>query len=179
MTAPAQWLVRAVANLPDALRPGVFLALIIVLLWFLFVRRGLGALWQALCRGAANAVTVLVGLVLLPEYAMTTARRRRGEAPGRIALVMARPSEMILDGAASLHERHQEKKKRSSKPPWKLSLFVIVAAAAAWITMDSLPAREPAKRDLARIYQHWRDVEVWADVDREHRAASGLRRTSR
>jgi hypothetical protein len=179
MNEPAQWLVRVVANLPDALRPGVFLAVIIVLLWFLFVRRGLGALWQALCRGAANVVTVVVGLALLPEYATTTARRRRGQPPGRVALVIARPSEMFLDGAASLHERHQEKKKRSSKPPWKLSLLVVVAAAAAWLTMDSLPARDPAKRDLARIYQHWRDIEVWADVDREHRAAPGVRRTAR
>ncbi|HEX4345474.1 MAG TPA: hypothetical protein VHZ31_07935 [Solirubrobacteraceae bacterium] len=81
---------------------------------------------------------------------------------------------MLLDGAASLHSKHQEKKRRSSTPPWKLCLLVIVAAAAAWITMDNLPTRDPAKGDLARIYQHWRDIEAWANVDREHRAASGL-----
>jgi hypothetical protein len=174
--APAQWLIRAIAYLPDALRPGVFLALLVAVFWFVVVRKGVAELWRGTWRGVAWLIDVTVRLALLPEYAITTARRRRGDAPGRLALLMAGPSETVLDGAVSLHERHERRTERSKKrPPWKLCAFVVITVAAAWVTMDSLAAGEPAKRQLAQVYERWRDVEAWADVRPGQRAAAGER----
>ena len=172
--APVQWLIRTIAYLPDALRPGVFLAVLIVVFWFVLVREGISELWRSACRSVAWITDVVVSLALLPEYAITTARRRRGDTPGRLALLMAGPSEVLLNGAVSLYERHEHKSERSKKrPPWTVCVLVVIVVAGAWVTMDDLAAGEPTKRQLSGLYERWRDIEAWADVDPRHRAAAG------
>lgn len=171
---PVRWLIREIAYLPDAVRPGVFLALLIAAFWFAFLRRGAAESWRVACRGVARLIDVTVSLALLPEYAITTARRRRGDGPGRLALLMAGPSEVVLNSAVSLYERHERKVEPSRKrPPWKLCALVVIAVAIAWVMMNDLEAGEPAKRDFARAFERWRDVEDWADVHPRHRAAAG------
>ena len=169
-----RWLIREIAYVPDALRPGVFLALLIAAFWFAFLRRGAAESWRVACRGVARLIDVTVSLALLPEYAITTARRRRGDGPGRLALLIAGPSEVVLNSAASLYERHESKTQPSRKrPPWRLCAFVVIAVALAWVTMDNVATGEPAKRQLARAYEHWRAVQAWADVYPGRRAGAG------
>ncbi len=100
--APFSWLVQAVAWLPEALRPGVFIAVVVLIVWFVFVRRGLPDLWRAGCRGLAYLIDASVGIVLRLEYTTTTARRRRGKAPPQWAFALAGMTDAIQDGAAQL-----------------------------------------------------------------------------
>ncbi len=189
LIAPAQWVIQLISLLPVALRPGVFLAVIVSLTWFVFVRRGLPSLWRRACRGVAMTVDLVVGLVLFPEYLLTTSRRSRGEQPGSIALTVAPVAERVLDAAAGLYERSlpketsktssEEASEQASKKtpkrrfPWAWCALVIAACAGAWIAMDQMAPREEAKRTLAEAFEYWREVEAWADVSPSRRAAPG------
>lgn len=196
--APAQWPIQLIALLPVALRPGVFLAVVIALVWFVFVRRGLPSLWHRTCRDAAIAIDCSVGLVLLPEYLLTSARRGRGEEPGSVALALAPLAEQILNAAAAVYQRNLPEKnadttaaagtsgkaakstvtdasKVTSKRrfPWMPCGFVIVICAVAWIAMDQMAPADEAKRTFADAFEYWREVEAWAEVDPSQRAAQG------
>jgi hypothetical protein len=100
------FLVQAISWLPEALRPGVFVAVVILLLWFIFIRRGLLEAWRATCRGTARAIDLSLGAVLRIEYTITTARRRRDEAPPRWAFAFAGVSGTLEDYAARLYQRN-------------------------------------------------------------------------
>lgn len=100
------FLVQAISWLPEALRPGVFVAVVVLLLWFIFIRRGLPEAWRATCRGTARAIDVSLGAVLRIEYTITTSRRRRGEAPPRWAFALAGVSGTLEDCAAGLYQRN-------------------------------------------------------------------------
>lgn len=186
--APAQWVIQLISLLPVALRPGVFLAVIVSLTWFVFVRRGLPSLWRRTCRGIAISVDLVVGLALFPEYLLTTSRRSRGQQPGSIALTVAPLAEHVLDAAAALYERSpprtsKEASRQKSEPaskkmpkrrfPWIWCTLVIAACAGAWIAMDQMASAEQAKRTLAEAFEYWRDIEAWADVSPWRRAAPG------
>jgi hypothetical protein len=196
--APAQWLIQLIALLPVALRPGVFLALVVALLWFVFVHRGLPSLWRRTCRGAAIAIDFSVGLALLPEYLFTSERRRRGEEPGSVTLAVAPLAEQILNAAAAVYQRNLPKKKADTTAavgtsgkaakatasdvskvtskrrfPWVSCGLVIVICAGAWIAMDQMAPADEAKRTFADAFEYWREVEAWAEVDPSQRAAPG------
>ncbi len=98
--------VQAVSWLPEALRPGAFVALVILLLWLIFIRRGFSEAWRATCRGTARAIDVGLGVVLRIEYTITTARRRRGAAPPRWAFALTGIAGTVEDGAARLYQRN-------------------------------------------------------------------------
>jgi hypothetical protein len=184
LTAPLEWIVQAIAWLPEALRPGVFLALVVLILWFVLVRHAVPDLWHAVCRGLARLVDLCVGLVLLPEYAITTARRRRGEPPAQWAFALGGIADVLLDGAAWLYERNeravqperpqQEEAEEGSPPataaarkrvPWKTCTAIVLVCAGAWVTMDEASPKDIAKYRLAQAFDPWRDVEAWAHVD--------------
>jgi hypothetical protein len=103
------FLVQVVSWLPEALRPGVFVAVVILLLWFIFIRRGLSEVWRATCRGAARAIDLSLGAVLRIEYMITTARRRRGLAPPRWAFASAGVSGTLEACAARLYQRNLQR----------------------------------------------------------------------
>ncbi|HWM09238.1 MAG TPA: hypothetical protein VNO82_07830 [Solirubrobacteraceae bacterium] len=183
LTAPLKWVVEAIAWLPDLLRPGIFLVLVILAVWFVTVQRGLPALWAALCRGAARMVDRVVGLLVLPQYLVANARRRRGELPavssgsggsGDSTFVLTELADRVLDGAATLYQSHQREPMTWKRPPWPLCVLVVALCAAAWVAMDRLPADSEAKRTLSDGYDYWRDVEDWADVDPSRRAEPGI-----
>jgi hypothetical protein len=183
--APFTWPVQAIALLPEALRPGVLIVLIVLVLWFALVRRGVPDLWRATCRGLARLIDFSVGAVLRLEYAITTGRRRQGKAPPRWAFALAGVTDVVQDGAEWLYGRHQrpaakkiqqdedageEHKKpmspvRKSRVPWLLCTGIMLIFTAAWITMDQLSETDIAKYRLARVFDPWRDVEEWAGVD--------------
>lgn len=100
------FLVQAVSWLPEALRPGVFVAVVILLLWFILVRRGLSEAWRATGRATARAIDLSLGAVLRIEYMITAARRRRGAAPPRWAFALTGVSGTVEDCAARLYQRN-------------------------------------------------------------------------
>jgi hypothetical protein len=195
--APAQWLIQLTALLPVVLRPGVFLALLTALVWFVFVYRGLPSLWRRTCRGAAIAVDLTVGVVLLPEYLLTTARRMRGEQPGSIALVVSPLAEHVLNAASAVYQRNLPKQQAEEPPgetsddsakatskqalkappkkrfPWVWCGLIIAVCSGGWIAMDQMSQADEAKRTFADAFEYWREVEAWAEVDQSRRAAPG------
>jgi hypothetical protein len=195
--APAQRLIQLIALLPVVLRPGVFLALVIALVWFVFVYRGLPSLWRRTCRGAAIAVDLIVGVVLLPEYLLTTARRTRGGQPGSIALAVSPLAEQVLNAASVVYQRNLPKQQAEEPPgetsgdgakakskqalktppkkrfPWVWCGLVIAVCAGGWIAMDQMSQADEAKRTFADAFEYWREVEAWAEVGPSRRAALG------
>lgn len=194
--APFSWPVQAIGWLPEAVRPGVFVALVVLLIWL--VVRAPGSLWRALCRGVARLLDIAVGFLLRPEYAITTARRRRGEAPPRWAFALAHVTDGVEDGAVWLYERHQppaaepveddeeaepvadeERSTRGRTPVLVACTVILVGCTAAWITMDRLTPTSIAKYELAEMFGPWREIEEWAGVDPGRGAQPVLVRTQR
>jgi hypothetical protein len=178
--APFTWPIQAIAWLPEALRPGVFVALLVLLLWFVFVRRGVPDLWRACCRCAARLLDFGLGIVLRPEYMVTRARRRRGQTPPQWAFALANVTDVVEDGALRLYQRYQPRvmevaehddgTERPSLPRRKrtvplLCLAIVLLCTAAWVAMDQLPATSIAKYRFAQAFDPWREIEEWAGVD--------------
>lgn len=163
--APLKWLVQAVAWLPQSVRPGVFLALMVIVLWFVFVQRGLVPVWHGTVRGLAHLIDGIVGVVLWLEFTITAARRRRGKLATRWALVLGDATDAILDRAASLHELHEHKAVAWKRPPWKRCMAIMLLSTGAWVTMEHLSGSSIAKYRLAQAFAPWRDLEAWADAD--------------
>lgn len=173
ITAPVQWILQGIAYLPDALRPGVFFALLIAIVWLLFIRRGIPDLLRAICRASARLVDFVASAAVLPDYVVTSARRRRGGQPGRVALLMAGPACSVFDAAAALYERNEPKAKTTKKLPWKLCLLILGAPAAAWLIMDNASPGDASRHQLAQVYEYWRSIEAWANVNPTRRAGPG------
>lgn len=174
LLAPLQWPVQLVARLPDPARPGVFCGLILIGLWFVFVQRGLPDLWHALCRGWAVLVDVVIGLILLPEYLVTTSRQKQEQAPAQVALTMGTVAERVLDGAGALHERHRRDPIAWKRFPWIPLAAVVFVLTIPWVVMEHTSPSSAVRRELSQAYEAWRDVEAWADVDPSRRADPGV-----
>jgi hypothetical protein len=173
LLAPVQWPVKLVAWLPDLLRPGAFCVLVLAILWFVFVQRGLPNLWHALCRGVAILVDLVVGLLLLPEYLLTTSRQEQ-RAPGQAVLAMGNVAERVLDGAGGLHQRHLRDPIVWKRFPWIPLAIVLVVVTLPWAVMELTSPTSAVRQELSQAYEVWRNVEAWADVDPSRRADPGV-----
>jgi hypothetical protein len=156
--------VQAVAGLPELVRPGVFLALVFIVVWFILVQRAMVPIWRFTVRGLARLIDGIVGVVLRLEFTITTARRRHGRPAARWALVLGEATDAILDRAASLHERHEHTAITWRRPPWKPCVVIVLLCTGAWLTMEHLSANSIAKYRLAQAFGPWRDLEAWADA---------------
>lgn len=174
LLTPVQWLVQLIAVAPDLLRPGLFVALVLVALWIAFVQRALPDIWHALCRLSARLVDGLVGLLLLPDYLTTTARQEQGQEPPQAVLVLGRFAERVLDGAGALYERHQRPPIEWKPFPWLPVLIVAAVATVPWAVMEITSPRSAVRQELAQAFGVWRDVEAWAGVAASRRAAPGV-----
>jgi hypothetical protein len=198
--APAEWLIQLVALLPDALRPGVLLGLSFGLVWFVFMCRGLPGLLRGACRTVAVGVNLLLALLLLPEYLLTRARRAKGKGPGPIAIALVPIAANIQRLATGTYDRltpkppskqasddstdtrvaspsaamaSQQKATGWTLFPWVLAALIVLTCTAAYVLMEQLPGTAPAKATLAEVFEYWRKVEGWADVDPSRRTAPG------
>lgn len=174
LLAPVQWLVNVVSLLPDLLRPGVFVGLVLLIAWFVFVQRGLPNLWHALCRGATRSIDAIVGIVLLPDYLTTTARQKRGQEPAPAVLTVGGVAERVLEGAGGLYQRHLREPIEWKPLPWKPLAIVVVVVTVPWALMELTSPKSVVREELAQAYEVWRDVEDWADVGASRRAAPGV-----
>lgn len=173
LEAPLKWSVRGLAWLPDAVRPGLFLALAVLFCWLVLVQRGVPGLWHGICRALARIADLLVSVALFPEYLFTTARRRQGRVPGQSVLVLGSLTDVVFDATASFYERHQRESRKWKSPPWKACLVVFVLCTGAWIAMEEIAPPDKTKRALAEGFEYWREVEAWAEVGPSERAAPG------
>lgn len=174
LVAPVQWIVQALSLLPPALRPGVFLAILLVIVWLLFVQRIAPQLWHLACRIVARLLNTMVALLLFCEYTLTRARRRRGGQPKDFTFIFGDTVENLAGWAVAFHGRHQASKIVWKRFPWKQCVLVIAVFAGLWVVMDKIPATDAAKRQLAEGFEVWRKVETWAHVDLARRAAPGV-----
>jgi hypothetical protein len=162
-TGPTSFFVRWVMWFPDALRPGIFLAIVFTLIWVL-ATRGV-AVWNWSCRAVAIVLDVAVGVVLLPEFALTTHRRRRGRMPGAGTVVFGQVAERALDGAATLYTRHDRPAAPSNRSySWVFAIILIAVPAGAWIVRDQAP-HSGAADAVTQSWKYWGDVERWANGD--------------
>jgi hypothetical protein len=174
LLAPAHWPVQLVAWLPDVVRPAVFIGLILLLVWFVFVQRGLPNLWHAVCRGTARVIDVVIGLLLLPEYLLTTSRQKQAQEPAQAAVAIGEVAERVLDEAGGLYQRHSRDPIEWKRFPWLPFGIVIAVATIPWVVMELAPPTSPVTQELSKAYDVWRDVEGWADVDPDRRAEPGV-----
>jgi hypothetical protein len=170
--SPTQWPVQVLSVLPEALRVGALISLVVLLGWFV-AKGGIPVAWSAFCRWGAVAVDAVLGLVLLVEYRSTSARRRRGEPPLHALVTLSQASARLIDRAARLHDAHAEARRSVGRMPWKVCLSLLVASVAAWVVMDRVPADSRVSYELSRAWERWRDVEAWADVPAGRRAERG------
>lgn len=174
LTAPVKWLINLLSLLPEAIRPGAFVAVLVLIVWFVAIQRGMPNLWHATCRGSARVADLMIGIVLLPEHLMTSSRQRRGQSPGEAVLAISGFADRALDGVAGFYERHQRDRIQWKHPPWLPCLAIVAVCAIPWIVMDRLPMSSEARVELAKAFDLWRDAEAWADVDPSRRAAPGI-----
>ena len=173
LAEPAKALVRAVAWLPDAIRPGMFLVAVAALVWLVFVQRALPSLWHATCRAVAVSADVIVGLAVFPEYVITSSRQRHGKPPGPLTRRASPFAEGMLAGARSLYRAHDRTRLTWRRPPWKTFAAIFVICGVAWVVMDRAPESSDLKHRLAGVFDVWRETEAWAGVDASRRAAPG------
>ena len=167
-------LVRVSTVLPDALRPGVSISVAIAVVWMLARRPGLPSLWHASIRQAARIVDASIGLLLLPEFVATTARRRRDAMPSGIAFAVGGVFAPLLASTRAMYERHVTATGlRFKSSMWIVLAVWTVASAAGWVVMNSVSPTSVARHDLGNVFQYWRDAEAWANVSPQDRAAPG------
>src|SRR5688500_9699070 len=94
---PVDLLVQALSRLPDAVRPGLFLAAILIAVWFVLWQGGIAVAWHGSCRAVARVLDTLVGVALIPDYLITSARRREGAGPGPRTLAVGHVAENVLE----------------------------------------------------------------------------------
>lgn len=164
LQAVVRWLVVALSWLPDALRPGLFAVALLAVLWGLKAHPRRIFDWT--CRTGALAVDWLVGLALLPDYAIAVSRRRRGGVPGRVSLGVGGVFERLLDGAATVYRRHLPadagEPRAGPRFPWAVAALLIAVPLTGWVIADQAP--DSGFADFVdRQWNYWRDLESWSD----------------
>jgi hypothetical protein len=155
----ASWLLGIANHFPARVQPGVYIALIILLLWI--VVRALRPLWNALIRLLCLAVDFGVGLVLLPEFVWTRAQRARGCWPGPLTLASGRVAEYVLDVAADVYEMHPFRRISKRPPLVLIALLLIASGVDYWLLHKSPPGT--ASRYAADTWRYWVQFRNWTD----------------
>jgi len=159
LRVPASWLLSLANHFPAAVQPGVYVALIILLLWI--VVRALRPLWNALIRLLCLTVDFGVGLLLLPEFVWTRVQRARGGWAGPLALASGRVAESVLDVAADVYERHPFQRIGKRPPLVLIALLLIVSGVDYWLLHKSPPST--ASRYAADTWRYWVQFRNWTD----------------
>lgn len=157
LRVPASWVLSITGHFPVAIQPGVYLGLIIVLIWA--VTRARRPIYNALLRLSALTVDFVVGLVLLPEFAMTRAQRANGGAPGAAALVGGRVAEKVLDTAANVYVAHPFVR-ISKRPPLVLIALLLIASGVDYWLLHKAPPNT-ATKIAHNIWSYWIQFKTW------------------
>src|SRR5205085_6053533 len=124
-----------------------------------------GRVWHWSWRAISTVVDLAIGIVLLPEFIVTTYRKRNGRRPGTGTAVAGHVAERILDGAAAIYDRHQARtQKQHRRFPYLLAILCFSIPTAAWIVRDQAPDTAVA-RGVDRGWRYWSDLEGWAHAE--------------
>jgi hypothetical protein len=155
----AAWLLGIVRHFPVAAQPGLYLVLLVLIIWA--VVRARRPIYNALLRLSCLSVDAAVGLLLLPEFAFTRVQRANGEAPGPVILASSRVAEKVLDSAAGAYEAHPFVgiKKR---PPIFLIVLLIAASIVDYYLLHKAPPNSASK--FARnVWNSWVQFGKWTE----------------
>lgn len=151
---------RAIEHFPLWLRPSLFVCGVVGVTCLVILRGR--QIWRAACRGFADFAELGIGLVLLPEYALTSYRRRQGSSPGQGTMVLGLVADRCLHVAASMHERHAVGKTRKRSFPWMLLLALLLVSPVGWFIRERAPMSK-ASSVVASGFVQWQRVETWAE----------------
>jgi hypothetical protein len=151
------WLVGLIDAAPEAVRPGLAVALLVSMIWVLARRRR--QLWNWLVRVWARVVDISVGVLLVPELVWTTSRRSVGRRPAGLAILVSRIADRALDAAASAYGSHS-RVAPSGRFPWLwVVLPLIVSVGLYWSMTSSLI---PGLANGATFaWECWRNFHDW------------------
>jgi hypothetical protein len=158
------WATRPLAFLPDYLRPWIFLAVVLAVLWGLLSRG-----WFIKAVSLFFVVVLGIGaffssLFLWTEYRLTKRRRRNRANPSPWAYSFGAYWESILDDVVS----HGRALKRKSWPKrrWPVRTLVIVALLGfpIWLISAAAPAVASWDGLIGRSYRSWAYFEGWTGV---------------
>jgi hypothetical protein len=155
---PVRWLADFTGHFPVAVQPGLFVAALLFIAWLLLRRRR--PIWNGSVRGAAVTADLIVGLLLFPEYAWTSAQRARGRTPGPLAETGSRLAERVLDNAASAYERHGRVPTVGRPPLLWAVFFCLLSLAMHWLML-----RTPVNgftQFAGTVWNHWSSFDQWA-----------------
>ncbi|MGH3264973.1 MAG: hypothetical protein ACRDNS_23615 [Trebonia sp.] len=157
LRAPASWLLSIADRFPVAVQPGIYLALLILLVWAL--TRARRPIYNAALRVACLAADLVIGLLLLPEYAFTRAQRAAGGAPGPLMLAVGRAVERVLDGAADLYAAHPLVRIAKRPPLVLIVLLIAVSYLDYWLLHQAPP--NTAIKVSHNIWSAWVQFATW------------------
>lgn len=159
---PTRWLLEVVMKFPLAVRPGLFIALVILVCWILLRRRR--SVWGRSLRIACVAIDLSIGLVLLAEYHWTQHRRHQGKRAAELAIACGSVAERMLDGLAGRYGRPAPS---ATVGHWRTPLIwgVLICALSVLLYRLQLhtPPNEPALL-AAHVWQYWSSLSNWAGM---------------
>jgi hypothetical protein len=156
------WLVDLSMPLPLQLRPAVTGAVLVLIVCFLLSRRRMAQAWHRLLRIGSRSVHGVVGLLLFPEYRITSGRRAAGQPPPGWTRTTTRLADPVLDKTAALYARHLRPPQPKRRWPIPLAVIVLALLAVPGYLEPHLPASSGAANAIDHAYDHWISYEYWA-----------------
>lgn len=155
-----RWLVDIVMKFPLAVRPGLFVALALLLGW-IAMRRGRSA-WRLCVRLTCAVADLAVGLVLLAEYHWTQSRRQQGRPAATAAIIGGKAADRILDYAARGYERPMPVQTGGHwRTPILWGLFFCGTSILLYKLKLHLPPSAPSQL-AAHVWHYWVSLKSWA-----------------
>jgi hypothetical protein len=153
----ASWLFGITSHFPVDVRPGVYIGLIVLLIWAIV--RARRPIYNALLRFICVGVDFVVGLLLLPEFAFTRVQRANGDTPGPVILASSRVAEKVLDGAAGVYESHPFVRIKKRPPIFLIVLLLVASGVDYWLLHKSPP--NSATKFAHEVWKYWVQFGGW------------------
>jgi hypothetical protein len=154
---PAHWVSDITGHFPAPIQPGLYATICLLILWLLIRRRR--PIWNTLIRWASVTADLTVGLILLPEYMWTRARRAHGQMPALLAVTGSPIAERALDRAAGAYERHGRIKVTGRPPLVSAGLLCLASLALHWLMLR--PGAQGPPEFAAKIWSYWASFSHW------------------
>ncbi|QNE22420.1 hypothetical protein F1D05_36635 [Kribbella qitaiheensis] len=165
MWSPLGQLLDWLSLLPQWVRPWVFAALLMALIWALVRRSLVKRVAKISLRIGLAAVSALAALVLGVEFVDTRRRRARGQQPRPLCISVGAFAESTAFWAGSAAERVNQMTCAKRRWPSKTLAAVSGVGLLCWLILASSPALAAPTAVGGKAYDLWRQVERWADVD--------------
>jgi hypothetical protein len=159
LRVPALWLLGIARLFPTNVQPGVYLVLVILVIWAL--TRARKSMWNGLCRLLAWVVDLVVGLLLLLEFALTRTLRASGSAPSPVVLAGGQAAEKVLDTAADVYAAHPLVRV-TKRPPLVLMVILLFASGFDYWAIH-LATHNGGTVFAHDVWRTWAQFTTWVD----------------